>query len=49
MLEGSNVNPVSSVVELIDAQRAAEGMRHALSMIDTEIDKTATQDLPRIS
>jgi flagellar basal-body rod protein FlgF/flagellar basal-body rod protein FlgG len=49
MLEGSNVNPVSSVVELIDAQRAAEGMRHALSMIDTEIDKTAAQDLPRIS
>jgi flagellar basal-body rod protein FlgF/flagellar basal-body rod protein FlgG len=49
MLEGSNVNPVSSVVELIDAQRAAEGMRHALTMIDTEIDKTAAQDLPRIS
>jgi flagellar basal-body rod protein FlgF/flagellar basal-body rod protein FlgG len=49
MLEGSNVNPVSSVVELIDAQRAAEGMRHALTMIDTEIDKTAAQDLPRVS
>ena len=49
MLEGSNVNPVSTVVELIDAQRAAEGMRHALTMIDTEIDKTAAQDLPRVS
>ena len=49
MLESSNVNPVSSVVQLIDAQRAAEGMRHALTMIDTEIDKTAAQDLPRIS
>lgn len=49
MLEKSNVNPVSSVVELIDAQRAAEGMRHALTMIDSEIDKTAAQDLPRIS
>jgi flagellar basal-body rod protein FlgF len=49
MLEGSNVNPVSSVVELIDAQRAAEGMRHALTMIDSEINKTASQDLPRVS
>jgi flagellar basal-body rod protein FlgF len=49
MLEGSNVNPVSSVIELINAQRAAEGMRHALTMIDSEIDKTAAQDLPRVS
>jgi flagellar basal-body rod protein FlgF len=49
MLEGSNVNPIAGVVELINAQRAAEGMRHALTMIDTEIDKTASQDLPRVS
>ncbi len=49
MIEGSNVNPVSSVVELINAQRALEGMRHALSMIDSEIDKTAAQDIPRVS
>ena len=49
MLESSNVNPVSSVVELINAQRALEGMRHALTMIDSEIDKTAAQDIPRVS
>jgi flagellar basal-body rod protein FlgF len=49
MLEGSNVNPVSSVIELINAQRAMEGMRHALTMIDTEIDKTAAQDIPRVT
>ena len=49
MLESSNVNPISSVVELINAQRALEGMRHALTMIDTEIDKTAAQDIPRVS
>lgn len=49
MLENSNVNPVTSVVELIDAQRAAESMRHALSMFDTEMNKTAAQDLPRVS
>jgi flagellar basal-body rod protein FlgF len=48
MLEGSNVNPVQSVIELINAQRAAEGMRHAMTMIDTEIDKTAATDLPRV-
>jgi flagellar basal body rod protein FlgG len=49
MLEGSNVNPVSGVIELIDAQRSLEGMRHALTMIDSEIDKTAAQDLPRVN
>jgi flagellar basal-body rod protein FlgF/flagellar basal-body rod protein FlgG len=49
MVESSNVNPVSSVVQLINAQRALEGMRHALTMIDSEIDKTAAQDIPRIS
>ncbi len=49
MLENSNVNPVASVVELINAQRSAETMRHALTMFDSEMNKTAVQDLPRIS
>ncbi len=49
MLENSNVNPVQSVVELIDAQRSMETMRHALSMFDTEMNKTAAQDLPRVT
>ena len=49
MLEGSNVNPVATVVQLIDAQRSSESMRHALSMIDTEMDKTAATDLARVS
>ena len=49
MLENSNVNPVTSVVALIDAQRSAETMRHALSMFDTELNKTAAQDLPRVT
>lgn len=48
MLEGSNVNPVASVVELISAQREAEGMRHALTMFSSEMDKTASQDLPHV-
>jgi len=48
-LESSNVNPVSGMVDLISAQRSAEMMEHALSMFNSEIDKTATQDLPKIS
>ncbi len=48
-LESSNVNPVGSVVALIDAQRAAESMRHALTLFDTELNKTAAQDLPRVT
>jgi flagellar basal-body rod protein FlgF/flagellar basal-body rod protein FlgG len=47
-LESSNVNPVSSMVELINAQRSAETMQRALSMFNSEIDKTATQDLPKV-
>ena len=49
MLESSNVNPVTSVVELITAQREVETMRRVLTMFSTELDKTAAQDLPRIS
>ena len=47
MLEASNVNPVTSVVNLIGIQRTAEMMRHALSMFYSQMDKTATQDLPQ--
>jgi flagellar basal body rod protein FlgG len=47
-LESSNVNPVSGMVELISAQRSEEMMQRALSMFNSEIDKTATQDLPKI-
>lgn len=48
-LESSNVSPVDGVVELISAQRSAEAMRHVLSMLDSEMDKTAAQDLPRVN
>ena len=49
MLESSNVNPVTGVVALIDAQRSAETMRHALTMFDGQMDKTASEDLPKVS
>lgn len=48
-LESSNVNPVMSVIELIGAQRDVESMRHMLSIFNGEMDKTAAQDLPRVS
>jgi flagellar basal-body rod protein FlgF/flagellar basal-body rod protein FlgG len=49
LLENSNVNPVASVVELITAQRAAEMSQRALTMFNSEMDKTASQDLPKVS
>ncbi len=48
MLESSNVNPIASMVELVNAQRSAEMMQRALSMFNSEMDKTATQDLPKV-
>ena len=48
MLESSNVNPVTSVVELITAQREVETMRRVLTMFNSEMDKTAAQDLPHV-
>lgn len=49
MLESSNVNPIAGMVELVNAQRSAEMMQRALTMFNSEIDKTATQDLPKVS
>lgn len=49
VLESSNVNPIEGMVELITAQRSAETMQKALSMFNSAMDKTATQDLPKIS
>lgn len=48
-LEGSNVEPVTGTIQLISAQRAAESMRHALTLLDADMNKTAVQDLARVS
>ncbi len=48
MLESSNVNAITGMVQLVNAQRSAEMMQRALSMFNSEIDKTATQDLPKV-
>jgi flagellar basal-body rod protein FlgF len=47
-LEASNVNPVSSMIQLVEAQRSAEMMQRALTMFNSEMDKTASQDLPKV-
>ena len=49
MLESSNVNPVTSVIEMITAEREVETMRRVLTMFSTDLDKTAVQDLPHVS
>jgi flagellar basal-body rod protein FlgF len=48
-LESSNVNPILGMVQLVTAQRSAEMMQRTLSMFNSEMDKTATQDLPKVS
>lgn len=48
-VENSNVSPVEGVVQLISAQRSAETMRRVLSLLDSEMDKTAAQDLPHVN
>lgn len=48
-LESSNVNAVSSAVQLVTVQRYAELMQRALYLFHSEMNQVATQDLPRIS
>jgi flagellar basal-body rod protein FlgF len=49
MLENSNVNPITGMVELVTAQRSAEMMQRALAMFNTEMDKIASQDIAKVS
>jgi flagellar basal-body rod protein FlgF len=49
VIEASNVNPVTSAVDLINIQRQSEMMGRALSFFNTDLDKTATEDLPRVN
>ena len=47
-VESSNVNPVTAMVQLVTAQRSAETMQRAMYMFNSEMDKTATQELPKV-
>jgi flagellar basal-body rod protein FlgF len=47
-LETSNVNAITSVMNLIGVQRHAEMLQRALSMFDSEFNRIATSELPRV-
>ncbi len=48
VLESSNVNPVSTAVDLITVQRYADMMQRALSIFDSQFNRIATEELPRV-
>jgi len=47
-LEASNQNVVDGSMQLILMQRQAEMMQKAVSMFSNDLDKTASEDLPRV-
>jgi flagellar basal-body rod protein FlgF/flagellar basal-body rod protein FlgG len=48
-LESSNVNAVASAVQLVTVQRYAELMQRALYLFHSEMNQTATQELPKVT
>jgi flagellar basal-body rod protein FlgF/flagellar basal-body rod protein FlgG len=48
LLESSNVNTVTAAVDLVAVQREAEMLQRALSIFNTEFQRIAAQDLPRV-
>jgi len=48
MIESSNVNAVSSVVQLIAVQRRAEMLERAMSSFYSNFDHIAANDLPKV-
>lgn len=47
-LESSNVNPITSVMTLIAVQRHAEMLQRALSLFDSEFNRIAATEVPRV-
>jgi flagellar basal-body rod protein FlgF len=47
-LESSNVNSITSVVTLIGVQRQAEMLQRAMSLFDSELNRTATSELAKV-
>lgn len=47
-LEGSNQDVIQGTMQLILAQRQAEMMQKALTIFDTDFDKTASEQLPKV-
>lgn len=48
MLESSNVNAVQAVVSLLVVQRQAEMMERAMSVFQSDIDRIAANELPKV-
>jgi flagellar basal-body rod protein FlgF len=48
-LEGANEDPVHGTMQLVLVQRQAEMMQKALSVFNNDFDKTASEDLPRVT
>ena len=48
MLEASNVNPVTAVVDLLAIQRRAEMLERAMSAFYSNFNKVAANDLPHV-
>ncbi len=48
-LEGANQDTVHGSMELVIVQRQAEMMQKALSVFNNDFDKTAVEELPRVS
>jgi flagellar basal-body rod protein FlgF len=48
VLEASNVSPMSGAVDLIEIQRQFEALQRVFTTFDTELNRTAAQDLPRV-
>ncbi len=48
MLESSNISPISGAVDLIVLQRQADMMSKTLSILNTDFNRPATQDVPRV-
>jgi len=48
MLETSNINAVAGAIDLISMQRMADTMGKALSILNLDFNRPATQDVPRV-
>lgn len=48
MLESSNVSAMQAVVDLITVERHAEMLERALGAFDSEFNRSAAEDLPRV-
>ena len=48
MLESSNLNPVEGSISLVLLQRQSDLLARALSTLNTDFNRAATQDVPRV-